>query len=108
MPKSENKSPVWLKCVLHADMDAFFASVEQLDDPTLKGVPVLVGGEGGRGVVAAASYEARKFGCHSAMPMALALAKCPHAAVRAPRFDRYSEISLRARFTQSCARLVLA
>ena len=95
MPKSENKDPVWKKCVLHADMDAFFASVEQLDDPTLKGVPVLVGGEGGRGVVAAASYEARKFGCHSAMPMALALAKCPHAAVRAPRFDRYSEISLR-------------
>ena len=95
MPKSENKSPIWQKCVLHADMDAFFASVEQLDDPTLKGVPVLVGGEGGRGVVAAASYEARKFGCHSAMPMALALAKCPHAAVRAPRFDRYSEISLR-------------
>ena len=95
MPKSENKSPIWQKCVLHADMDAFFASVEQLDDPTLKGVPVLVGGEGGRGVVAAASYEARKFGCHSAMPMAMALAKCPHAAVRAPRFDRYSKISLR-------------
>jgi DNA polymerase-4 len=95
MSKSENISPIWHKCVLHADMDAFFASVEQLDDPTLKGVPVLVGGEGGRGVVAAASYEARKFGCHSAMPMALALAKCPHAAVRAPRFDRYSEISLR-------------
>ncbi len=94
MSKSENTGPVWHKCVLHADMDAFFASVEQLDDPTLKGVPVLVGGEGGRGVVAAASYEARKFGCHSAMPMALALAKCPHAAVRAPRFDRYSEISL--------------
>ena len=93
MPKSENTSPVWQKCILHADMDAFFASVEQLDEPALKGVPVLVGGEGGRGVVAAANYEARKFGCHSAMPMALALAKCPHAAVRAPRFDRYSEIS---------------
>ena len=93
MPKSENISVIWQKCVLHADMDAFFASVEQLDDPTLKGVPVLVGGEGGRGVVAAANYEARNFGCHSAMPMALALAKCPHAAVRAPRFDRYSEIS---------------
>jgi DNA polymerase IV len=93
MSKSENYNPVWQKCVLHADMDAFFASIEQLDDPTLKGVPVLVGGEGGRGVVAAASYEARKFGCHSAMPMALALTKCPHAAVRPPRFDRYSEIS---------------
>ncbi len=93
MPKSENIEPMWHKCVLHADMDAFFASVEQLDNPTLKGVPVLVGGDGGRGVVAAASYEARKFGCHSAMPMAVALAKCPHAAVRAPRFDRYSEIS---------------
>ncbi|MSR33334.1 MAG: DNA polymerase IV [Phycisphaerales bacterium] len=93
MPKSENIICVWQKCVLHADMDAFFASVEQLDDPTLRGRPILVGGEGGRGVVAAASYEARKFGCHSAMPMALALAKCPHAAVRAPRFDRYSEIS---------------
>ena len=95
MPKSENITVIWQKCVLHADMDAFFASVEELDDPTLRGRPVLVGGEGGRGVVAAANYEARNFGCHSAMPMALALAKCPHAAVRAPRFDRYSEISLR-------------
>ena len=93
MPKSENITVIWQKCVLHADMDAFFASVEELDDPTLRGRPVLVGGEGGRGVVAAANYEARNFGCHSAMPMALALAKCPHAAVRAPRFDRYSEIS---------------
>ena len=93
MPKSENISVIWQKCVLHADMDAFFASVEELDDPTLRGRPVLVGGEGGRGVVAAANYLARNFGCHSAMPMALALAKCPHAVVRAPRFDRYSEIS---------------
>ena len=83
------------RTILHADLDAFFASVEQLDDPSLRGRPVLVGGRSGRGVVAAASYEARAFGCRSAMPMSRALALCPHAAVVKTRFARYSELSER-------------
>jgi DNA polymerase-4 len=83
------------RTILHADLDAFFASVEQLDNPALRGKPVLVGGRSGRGVVAAASYEARTFGCRSAMPMSRALALCPHAMVAPPRFERYSELSHR-------------
>jgi DNA polymerase-4 len=78
---------------LHLDMDAFFASVEELDDPALVGKPVIVGGSEGRGVVSAANYAARVFGVNSAMPMSLALRRCPNAIVRRPRFDRYSEIS---------------
>lgn len=74
-------------------MDAFFASVEQLDDPSLRGKPVLVGGAERRGVVAAASYEARPFGVHSAMPMAHALRRCPGAIVVPPRRRRYEEVS---------------
>lgn len=74
-------------------MDAFFASVEQRDDPSLRGKPVVVGGAAHRGVVAAASYEARKFGVHSAMPMAEALRRCPRAVVVPPRGDRYAEVS---------------
>ncbi len=74
-------------------MDAFFASVEQLDDPTLKGKPVLVGGSEKRGVVAAASYEARPMGVRSAMPMAVALRRCPKAVVIPPRHHRYREVS---------------
>jgi DNA polymerase IV len=74
-------------------MDAFFASVEQLDHPELKGKCVIVGGTSGRGVVSAASYEARKFGVHSAMPMFQARQKCPHAVFIKPRHKRYSEIS---------------
>ncbi|MFW5875097.1 MAG: DNA polymerase IV [Myxococcota bacterium] len=83
------------RTILHIDMDAFFASVEQLDHPTLRGVPLLVGGAPPRGVVAAASYEARPFGCRSAMPMTEALRRCPHAQVVPPRHDRYVDVSRR-------------
>jgi DNA polymerase-4 len=82
------------RSILHVDMDGFFAAVEQRDDPALRGKPVLVGGRPeGRGVVATASYEARAFGCHSAMPMARALRLCPQAIVVSPRLDRYLEAS---------------
>lgn len=79
--------------ILHVDMDAFFAAVEALDRPELRGKPVLVGHDGPRGVVAAASYEARRFGCHSAQPMALAKRLCPGAIIMPGRFHRYREIS---------------
>ncbi|MEA3469306.1 MAG: DNA polymerase IV [Thermodesulfobacteriota bacterium] len=81
--------------ILHIDMDAFFASVEQMDNPKLAGRPLIVGGNPqGRGVVAACSYEARKFGIHSAMSGARAVRLCPHALFVRPRKDRYKEISL--------------
>src|SRR5262245_55827267 len=79
--------------ILHIDMDAFYASVEQHDDPAIRGKPVVVGARSARGVVTAASYEARPFGVHSAMPMALALRRCPQAIVVPPRMDRYVEVS---------------
>ncbi|WP_420315945.1 DNA polymerase IV [Ekhidna sp.] len=79
--------------IIHIDMDAFYASVEQLDNPELKGKPVAVGGNSQRGVVAAASYEARKFGVKSAMPSAKAAKQCPHLIFVPPRFPRYKEIS---------------
>lgn len=81
------------RVIFHVDMDAFFASVEQLDNPELRGRPVLVGHDGSRGVVAAASYEARVFGCRSALPMVVAKRKCPHAIVVPVRGGRYREVS---------------
>jgi DNA polymerase IV len=84
------------RTILHVDMDAFYAAVEQHDRPELAGLPVVVGGSGGRGVVAAASYEVRRFGVRSAMPMREALRRCPQAVVVAPRFKRYREISAQA------------
>lgn len=74
-------------------MDAFYAAVECFDDPSVRGKPLLVGGRGGRGVVCAASYEARTYGCRSAMPMSQALRLCPHAVVKPVNFKRYREVS---------------
>jgi DNA polymerase-4 len=84
-----------VRTVIHFDLDAFFASVEQLDNPDLRGKPVLVGARSRRGVVAAASYEARPLGVRSAMPMLEALRRCPQAIVVPPRRARYSEVSAR-------------
>ena len=82
-----------MRKIIHIDMDAFFASIEQRDNPDLKGLPVAVGGAGKRGVVAAASYEARKFGVFSAQPSSIALRNCPDLIFVNPRFDVYKEVS---------------
>ena len=79
--------------IMHVDMDAFFASIEQLDHPEYKGHPVIVGGLSSRGVVATCSYEARKFGVHSAMPISRAKKLCPDGIYVYPRMDRYKEVS---------------
>jgi DNA polymerase-4 len=79
--------------ILHLDLDAFFASVELLERPELRGLPVIVGGRGARSVVTAATYEARKYGVNSAMPMSIALRRCPKAVVLEPHFERYRHFS---------------
>jgi DNA polymerase IV len=89
---SSGQPPVHRR-IIHIDMDAFYASVEQRDDPSLRGVPVAVGGSRERGVVAAASYEARKFGVHSATPSVTARRKCPGLVFVPPRFDVYKAVS---------------
>src|SRR5882762_173360 len=83
--------------IIHIDMDAFYASVEQRDNPVLRGKPVAVGGSRERGVVAAASYEARKFGVRSAMPSITAKRQCPDLIFVKPRFDAYQAVSLQIR-----------
>jgi DNA polymerase-4 len=89
--------PARKRKIIHIDMDAFYASVEQRDNPELRGKPVAVGGSSERGVVAAASYEARKFGVHSAMASATAKRKCPTLIFVKPRFDAYRAVSLQIR-----------
>jgi DNA polymerase IV len=86
-----------MRKIIHVDMDAFFASVEQRDNPALRGHPVAVGGSARRGVVAAASYEARKFGVRSAMPSVTAARQCPNLIFVKPRFDVYREVSQQIR-----------
>ena len=86
-----------IRKIIHVDMDAFYASVEQMDNPALKGQPIAVGGGKARGVVSAASYEARTFGVRSAMSGTLAAKLCPKLVFVSPRFDRYKEISNKIR-----------
>ena len=93
--KEDGESPP--RKIIHCDMDAFYASVEQRDNPSLRGVPVAVGGSAERGVVAAASYEARRFGVRSAMPSVTAARRCPALVFVRPRFEVYREVSQQIR-----------
>lgn len=97
MPAGEISLKESMRRIVHIDMDAFYASVEQRDFPQLKGKPVAVGGSRERGVVAAASYEARKFGVHSAMSSRKAYQNCPHLIFVKPRFEVYKEVSRQIR-----------
>ena len=96
-PEDIGEEAPGLRKVIHVDMDAFYASVEQRDDPALRGRPLAVGGEGPRGVLTTCSYEARKFGCRSAMPSVTARRLCPDLIFRPPRFAVYSAISRQIR-----------
>ena len=96
-PEDIGEEAPGLRKVIHVDMDAFYASVEQRDDPALRGRPLAVGGEGPRGVLTTCSYEARKFGCRSAMPSVTARRLCPELIFRPPRFAVYSAISRQIR-----------
>ena len=90
---SGNSSNHWPRIIAHADLDAFYASAEQLDDPSLLNLPLVVGPRSKRGVVLTASYAARVYGVRSAMPMAEALQRCPNLVAVPPRFERYQELS---------------
>ena len=96
-PEQQDESAPGLRKVIHVDMDAFYASVEQRDEPELRGKPVAVGGDGPRGVLTTCSYEARKFGCRSAMPSVTAKRLCPGLIFRRPRFAVYTEVSRQIR-----------
>ncbi len=96
-PIEPNLDPAPVRKIIHVDMDAFFASVEQRDDPSLRGKPVAVGGSSGRGVVAAASYEARRFGVRSAMPSVTAKRRCPELIFCKSRFEVYRAVSEQVR-----------
>ena len=91
-----------IRKIIHIDMDAFYAAVEQRDNPELKGKAIAIGSSSARGVVATASYEARKFGIHSAMPSVIAKRRCPHLIFVYPRMNVYKEVSqqIRAIFSQ--------
>ncbi|MDN6351260.1 MAG: DNA polymerase IV, partial [Yaniella sp.] len=95
IPRPEWADSSWDSTILHIDMDAFFLSVELLDQPELRGLPAVVGGKSGRSVVTSPSYEARKYGIRSAMPMSHALALYPRLAIIEPSRDKYSQASKR-------------